>query len=74
MIRLLYWIIALLLGGYGYLCIRSPEDAIYLVNFWRFREYEPSDRFIWWTRVGGVFYIILAIVLVVLSFKIEFNL
>ena len=74
MIRLLYWIIALLLGGYGYLCIRNPEDAIYLVNFWRFENFEPSDRYIRRTRVGGVFYIILAIVLVVLSFKIEFNL
>ena len=74
MIRLLYWIIELLLGGYGYLCIRSPEDAIYLTNFRRFDNFEPSDRFIWWTRVGGVVYIILAIVLVVLSFKMEINL
>lgn len=74
MIRLFYWLIALLLAGYGYLCITSPEDAIYLTNFRRFDNFEPSDRFIWWTRVGGVVYIILAIVLVVLSFKMEFNL
>ena len=56
------------MGGYGYLSIRHPEDAIYLANFWRFRDFEPSDAYIRWTRVGGVFYIIVAVAVIVLAF------
>ena len=68
MIRLFIWILALIMGGYGYLCIRRPEDAIYLANFWRFDNFEPSDAYIRWTRVAGVLFIIIAIALVVESF------
>ena len=68
MIRLFIWILALIMGGYGYLCIRSPEDAIYVANFWRFDNFEPSDTYIRWTRVAGVLFIIIAIALIVESF------
>ncbi len=68
MIRLLYLVLALVLGGYGYLCIRYPEDAIYLANFWRFDNFDPSDDYIRWTRIGGAACIIGAIVLAVLAF------
>lgn len=74
MVRVIYWILALLMGGYGYLCIRDPEDAIYLANFWRFRDFEPSDAYIRWTRIGGVFCIIVAIILIVMSFRLSFHL
>lgn len=68
MLRLFLWILALIIGGYGYLCIRHPEDAIYIANFWRFNNFQPSDAYIRWTRIGGVFFIIVAIALVVESF------
>ena len=70
MIRLFLCILAGLLGGYGYISIRNPEDAIYIANFWRFRDFKPSDAYIRWTRVGGVFFIILAIILVVEAFTL----
>lgn len=68
MMRLLVCILALLLGGYGYLSIRYPEDAIYLANFMRFKDFEPSEAYIRWTRVGGVVYIVLAVCLIVGAF------
>ena len=68
MVKVIYWILALLVGGFGFFCIRDPEDAIYLANFWRFDNFEPSDSYIRWTRVAGVAYIIVAIILIVASF------
>ena len=68
MMRLLVCILALLLGGYGYLSIRHPEDAIYLANFMRFKDFEPSEAYIRWTRVGGVVYIVLAVLVIVGAF------
>ena len=68
MVRLFLCILALLLGGYGYLSIRHPEDAIYLVNFWRFENFEPSDAYVRRTRIGGVLFILLAVILVVEAF------
>ena len=72
MIKLIFWILALLLGGYGIFSITDPEDAIYLANFWRFDDFLPSERYIRWTRVGGVFFIIFAIVLIVMSLTLPF--
>lgn len=69
MIRLFLCILALLLGGYGVLSIRDPETAIYISNFWRYdRDVQPSDTFIRLTRVGGFFFIGLAILVVVEAF------
>ena len=70
MVRLYLCILALLLGGYGYLSIRHPEDAIYLMNFWRFDNFKPSDAYIRRTRIGGVLFILLAVILVVEAFVV----
>lgn len=68
MIRLFLCILALILGGYGALCIFDPEMAIYLTTYWRFNNAEPSDRFLLLTKIGGFFYIGLAISVVVMAF------
>ena len=68
MIKLLLIIIALLLGGFGYLSIRRPEDAIYLVNQWRFNDYTPTEGHIRRTKIGGIVYIIIAIAVIVEAF------
>lgn len=65
MVKLFVCILSLLLGGYGYLSIRHPEDAIYLQNMFRFKDFTPTDRYIRWTRIGGVVYIIMALCLMV---------
>ena len=33
---------------------QAVEDAIYLAEFWRFRNFEPSEHYIRYTRVCGV--------------------
>ena len=70
MVRLFLCILALLLGGYGYLSIRRPEDAIYLVNFWRFENFEPSDAYVRRTRIGGVLFLVIAVILIVEAFVV----
>ena len=70
MVRLYLCILALLLGGYGYLSIRRPEDAIYLVNFWRFENFEPSDAYVRRTRIGGVLFLVIAVILIVEAFVV----
>ena len=70
MVRLFLCILALLLGGYGYLSIRHPEDAIYLVNFWRFENFEPSDAYVRRTRIGGVLFLVIAVILIVEAFVV----
>ena len=70
MVRLYLCILALLLGGYGYLSIRHPEDAIYLVNFWRFENFEPSDAYVRRTRIGGVLFLVIAVILIVEAFVV----
>lgn len=70
MIRLFLCILALLLGGYGVLAIRDPETAIYITNFWRFDNAQPSDAFIRWTRVSGFVFIGLAILVAIEAFVV----
>ena len=62
-------LIALALGGYGVFCIRCPEDAIYLQHFWHFRDYEPTEGYIRWTRVGGGFCIAAAVIVFIFAFS-----
>ena len=68
MIKLLMIVVALLLGGFGYLSIRHPEDAIYFVNQWRFKDYTPTEGHIRRTKIGGIVYIILAIAVIIWAF------
>ena len=68
MIRLFLCILAFLLGGYGYLAIRQPEEAIYIQNMFRFKAFTPTERYIRLTRFSGVFYILLAVLVIVGAF------
>lgn len=68
--RLLLCILAFLLGGYGFLAIRHPEDAIYIQNMFRFKEFTPTEGYIRLTRYSGIFYIVLAVLVVVGVFVI----
>ena len=68
MIRLFLCILAFLLGGYGYLAIVNPQDAIYIQNMFRFKEFTPTERYIRLTRYSGIFYIVLAVLVIVGTF------
>ena len=63
----IYLILGLLLVGWGYFAFRYPEDAIYLAEFWRFRNFEPSEHYIRYTRVCGVGSAVLGIGLVIFA-------
>lgn len=53
---LLIWIIVCSLG------IFNPRLAWYLSEGWKFRDAEPSDAYLAWSRIGGVIFLIIGLV------------
>lgn len=49
----------------GLLAAFSPETAWHLQEGWKFRNAEPSDLALVMTRIGGVFAIIIGLLLLV---------
>ena len=56
-------IISFILIAVGVFCIAAPKDAWYLQRGWQFKNAEPSDEAIKFTRISGVIVIIIAICL-----------
>lgn len=51
----MYFILSLLLIGIGALMVVSPQTWFDLTESWKsYSSSEPSDRYIWSTRFGGV--------------------
>lgn len=61
-------IMAVFLAGLGLFSALHPEDAIYLQNFYRFRDFEPEDYYIRWTRIGGWVCVALAVICIICAF------
>ena len=47
----------------GIINVVSPETGWYLSRGWQFKDAEPSDAALTWSRVGGVIGIILGILI-----------
>lgn len=64
---LVYLIVALILGGIGWLFIAYPEDMIYLFHQRRFESFEPTEEYIGVFRFGGFMLALVGVVFVVLA-------
>ncbi len=66
----LYFFLGLIIGIVGLVCVLYPEDIIYLQNFWRFRNVDPSEDYVAFFRFSSFAGIVIAIVMMVCAFFI----
>lgn len=66
--KVLEIIVALLLAGYGLFAVIYPEEAAYLEGFGKYRDAEPTESNIRWTRYGGIGALVAAVLLVIKVF------
>lgn len=67
---LIYFLLGIVFIIIGIASIVVPEDMIYMQNFLRFRNFEPTDGYILWTRISGGFMIIAGIAMAIIAFVI----
>ena len=61
-------VVAVFLGAFGIFCIRSPETVWHLENAWKFKNAEPSELSLAVTRISGGVCILIAVVLIFVTF------
>lgn len=61
-------IAALLLFGIGLFAAIYPEEAAYLQGFGKYRDAEPSEANVRWTRYGGIGMMIAAVLFTIFVF------
>lgn len=56
--------LGLIIGGIGIFNLLNPETGAYLSKGWKYKDTEPSDAYVEYTRVGGIIGCIISIVLI----------
>ena len=63
-----YFLIGIFAILMGIFAIKDPEEFLYLRFFARFRNFDPTERYIRMTRISGYFYILVGIACIVYPF------
>ena len=54
-------LVSLIIIIYGLVCVISPETVFRINHLWGYKNAEPSDAWLIWTRIAGVIFIIIGI-------------